>query len=294
MAKARDLSYTLGGRWHGQYGTAPCPVCQPQRRKDQNALTLAIGTDGRLLLHCKKTGCAFRDILAAAGVTVSSFGPPDQETLDMREAEHRAEIEKKSLQAQRVWQEALPIPGTAAETYLREARGITCALPPTLRFHPACWHKSAQRVPAMVGLIEGGDGIAVHRTYLRHDGSGKANLDGGDKLMLGPARGGAVRLARANGPIVVGEGIETTLSALVLQGNKKASAWAALSTSGMAMLRLPSQPGELILAPDGDKAGRGSAFALADRAVRDGWTVFILTPPKGGDFNDILMNEVAK
>lgn len=165
MPNARELTHALGGRWHGQYGTAPCPICQSQAWKDQNALTLTDGNDGRLLLHCKKANCAFRDILAAAGVASGSFDPLDQETLDMRKAERRAEIEKKSRQAQRIWQETQPIPGTIAETYLREARGITCALPPNLRFHPACWHKSGCRLPAMVALVEGGNGFATHRTY---------------------------------------------------------------------------------------------------------------------------------
>lgn len=146
----------------------------------------------------------------------------------------------------------------------------------------------------MIALVEGGQDIAVHRTYLRADGSGKAGLEGGDKLMLGPVCGGAVRVANAHGPLIVGEGIETTLSALKLYGKTNASAWAALSTSGMSGLRLPAALGQLILAPDGDKAGRTAALMLADRAARDGWTVSILTPPKDGDFNDLLMNEVAK
>jgi hypothetical protein len=68
MTDARDLTLALGGRWHGRYGAAPCPICQPERRKGQNALTLADGRNGRLVLDCKKTACAFLDILAAAGV----------------------------------------------------------------------------------------------------------------------------------------------------------------------------------------------------------------------------------
>jgi len=50
MTGARELTAVLGGRWSGRYGTAPCPVCQPERAKGQNALTLAEGRDGRLLL----------------------------------------------------------------------------------------------------------------------------------------------------------------------------------------------------------------------------------------------------
>ncbi|WP_455709728.1 DUF7146 domain-containing protein [Mameliella alba] len=66
----------------------------------------------------------------------------------------RAEAAKKSAKAKGLWREAQPITGTIAEAYMLEARGITCALPDTLRFHPSCWHgPSASRQPAfIVGL----------------------------------------------------------------------------------------------------------------------------------------------
>ncbi|WP_449579231.1 DUF7146 domain-containing protein [Paracoccus mutanolyticus] len=58
------------------------------------------------------------------------------------------------------------------ETYLR-GRGITSDLPKSLRFHPDCWHPSAQRAPAMVARIDGLPRLAVHRTYLRHQRRGR-------------------------------------------------------------------------------------------------------------------------
>jgi hypothetical protein len=48
MTDARELTLTLGGKWHRRYGAAPCPVCQPERKHVQNALTLADGNNGRL------------------------------------------------------------------------------------------------------------------------------------------------------------------------------------------------------------------------------------------------------
>ena len=189
-----EITFMLNGHWHGQYGTAACPICQVQGRKDQNALTLADGADGRLLLHCKKSHCAFRDLLAAVGITRDNFAPLDPEDLEVRRAQRRADIEKKSRQAQRVWQEALPVTGTIAETYLREARRITCALPPTLRFHPACWHTSGLRLPTLVALAEGSNGFAIHRTYLCADGSGKAAVEP-NKAMLGSVAGRYLGLA---------------------------------------------------------------------------------------------------
>ena len=205
MTDANGLTLALGGRWHGRYGAAPCPACQPERRHGQNALTLADGNNGRLMLNCKKSACAFLDILAAAGLRSGDYTPPDPATIAQRKAQQRADAEKRATQAKRLWLEAQPIAGTLAETYLR-GRGITTTLPATLRFHPECWHRpTARRLPAMVAAVQGAGLPAVHRTWLRADGLGKADIDP-PKAMLGAVTGGAVRLADGLGPLVVGRG----------------------------------------------------------------------------------------
>jgi len=283
---ARKLTLELGGRWHRRYGVAPCPCCQAARRRGQSALTLADGQAG-LLLNCKKSGCDFRDILTAAGLRTGDYAPPDPATLAKREAERRAEADKRAAQAQRLWNEARPVAGTVAESYLR-GRGIACPLPETLRFHPSCFHgASGQRFPAMLALVEGADGFGLHRTWLRPDGTGKAPVTPA-KAMLGAAAGGAVRLTEGAGRLLVGEGVESTFSAFILRGDARAQAWAALSTSGMRGLRLPAKPGALTIAPDGDAPGREAAHALAHRAHALGWQCSIFEPGDGLDFNDIL------
>ncbi len=289
MTDARSLTLDLGGRWYRRYGAAPCPVCQPERRKGQNALTLKDGRNGRLLLHCKKSGCDFRAILAAAGISGADYMAPAPETLARGEAEHRAEIEKRARQARTLWNEAEPIPGTLAETYLR-GRGITCDLPDRLRYQMACWHPSAKRLPAMVAMVEGGEGFAVHRTYLAADGKGKAKVDPA-KAMLGAVTGGAVRLTCGRGPLVVAEGIETALSLASSLLRGPATVWAALSTSGMIGLALPREPGRLTIASDGDAPGRDAAHELAERAHALGWQVSLLPAPDGRDWNDILQQQ---
>ena len=289
MTDARDLTTALGGKWYQRYGAAPCPVCQPNRKKGRNALTIADGSNGRLVLDCKKTGCAFLDILAAAGVRSGDYTPPDAATVAKRDAERRAEARRRAAQASRQWQEAQPLAGTLAETYLQTARGITCDLPKTLRFHGSCWHgPTAKEYPALVALVDGSDGMAVHRTYLRADGAGKADIVPA-KLMLGATAGGAVRLTHGLGPLVVAEGIETALSLACGLLRGPATVWAALSTSGIRGLRLPDAPGRLTIAPDGDTAGREAANALAARAHALGWQVSLLPAPEGRDWNDILI-----
>jgi DNA primase len=71
------------------------------------------------------------------------------------------------------------------------------------------------------------------------------------------------------------------------------TAWAGLSTSGLRGLRLPSQPGRLTIACDGDTAGREAAHALAGRAYGLGWQVGIIDPGDDADFNDILNKKGA-
>ena len=292
MTDARELTLALKGRWYGQYGAAPCPVCQPAGRRSQNALTLADG-DGRLLLHCKRSSCDFIDILAAAGLRSGDYSAPDPVKAFNREAEVRADAIRKQAAAKRLWQECQPIGGTLAETYLR-SRAITCELPDTLRFHPKCWHgPSGERWPAMVALVEGGKGFSVHRTYLRPDGGGKAGLAGGDKLMLGSTGGGAVRLCEGKGRLVIAEGIESGLSLMCGLLEFPGGVWAALSTIGMRSLRLPETANRLVMAADGDSPGREAAFALASKATSNGWLVSRLDPGDGADFNDILAGKAV-
>lgn len=284
---ARELTINLGGRWYHGYGAAPCPICQPERRRDQNALTIRDGTN-RLLLNCKKSGCDFRQILSVTGMLGGKYNKPSLADICRRNAEASISALKRADAAKRVWNESQPINGTLAETYLR-GRRIICDLPETLRYHPNCYHGPSQSaLPAMVALVEGGENFAIHRTFLDPYGKGKAGLPTGDKMMLGSVCGGAVRLSSSPGRLVVAEGIETALSlgsGLLLE---PATIWAALSTSGLRSLRLPQSVGQLAIATDPDVEGRKAAQVLAKHAFELGWQVSILAPENGVDFNDIL------
>lgn len=286
MSNARTLTLALGGKWHRTYGLALCPAHGDRKP----SLTLADVPDGRLLLNCK-TGCGFTDVLHALRDRGLMDGahrpqPPDAGGLAQREAQDRADAERAEQRALATWREALPIGGTIAETYLRH-RGITCALPGTLRFHPECWHPTARRFPAMVALVDGLPRAAIHRTYLRADGSGKADAEPA-KAMQGATRGGAVRLTEAQGQLVVAEGIETALSLSSGLLRAPAAVWAALSAPGIAALRLPDRSHRLTIAADGDPAGQAAANALAERAHALGWAVSLLPAPQGRDWNDVL------
>ena len=186
-----------------------------------------------------------------------------------------------------IWRASRPATETPVEAYLR-SRGLTLPLPSTLRFHDRLKHQSGGVWPAMVALVtRGSDGtpLGVHRTFLARDGAGKAPVEP-TKMMLGPCRGGAVRLAEPGDPLMVGEGIETCFSAVQATGHP---AWAALSTSGIRALDLPDEAREVIVLADGDEPGEAAAREAALRWKREGRSVRIARPPRGADFNDLLV-----
>lgn len=285
MINAQTLSLQLGGHWYGSYGVAPCPICQSERRKDQNALTLSDGKS-KLLAHCKKAGCSFHNIAVAAGLRQDTYRPPSLSTITQNREHAQKSTMRRSLQAKALWSEAIPIMGTIGEKYLRN-RSITSDLPDTLRFLRNCWHPTGKRIPALIALVEGVEEFAIHRTYLQLDGSAKTQA-APTKAMLGKVSGGAVRLTSKGNSLVVTEGIETALSLSSGLLDFPATIWAALSTSGLQGLQLPKTASKLVIASDGDAEGRKAAYKLALRAEMSGWQVSFLDAPEGQDWNDVL------
>ena len=285
MSEARHLTQALSGNWRGSCGSAPCPICQPDRRRDQRALSIREEA-GRLLTFCHKSGCDFRAVTEAAGLpaTAGEFDLQAAREADTRRAGYEA---KQRSKARKLWEAGRPISGTKGEAYLR-GRGITCALPPSLRWVADAYHgPSARWHSCMVADLSTG---GVHRTFFDKSG---ARLAQNAKMMQGPCAGGAVALSEAEGPLVVCEGIETGLSLLSGLLGEPAEVWAGLSTSGLRALSLPPQPRRLVIAADGDAPGIEAANALGDRAYCLGWDVYVLPAPDGQDWNDVLQAKGA-
>ena len=189
-----------------------------------------------------------------------------------------------------LWSQSNPAEDTVVETYLR-FRGFTGIIPPSIRCLSDHWHKEkGQKFPVMISAVyrglETAKPVALHRTFLRHDGNGKADVEP-DKKMIGSTKGCAVQLSAPAEKMVVGEGIETCLS---VQQSCGLPTWAALSTSGLLNLVLPPLPyaQEIIIAADNDAAGINAAAVAARRWKLEGRKVKIAKPQTVNDFNDIL------
>jgi putative DNA primase/helicase len=308
---AEAIAKALGGRRAGAGWTARCPA------HDDHTPSLSIrdAEENKVLIRCH-AGCDQERVIAALrgrGLWAEN-GPrpllrvPRRMPVERKPAQEDA---RRSEIALAIWQSAKPAQGTPIETYLA-SRGIDLPPPDALRFHAGLKHPSGSIWPAMVALVTHGvdaTPLAIHRTFLARDGSGKAPVDP-QKMMLGPCRGGVVRLddlrgagaadaadadpsgrplatrSIIGGVLMVGEGIETCLAAMQATGHP---AWAALSTAGLRALDLPGDVRDVIVLADGDAAGEAAARDCAWRWKRQGRRVRIARPPQGMDFNDMLV-----
>src|SRR5262249_8117917 len=285
---AETIAKALDGRKVGGCWMARCPAAS-----DRDPSLSIKDADGGKILVCCHAGCDQQEVIAAlrargiwdetgrrqGGLICRQPGAAAKNELDAGDA-------KRTEAALRMWDAAVPAAGTLVETYLI-SRGLRLPPSPTLRFHAGLKHPLGGIWPAKVALVTRGSDdapIAIHRTFLARDGGGKAPVDP-QKMMLGPCRGGAVRLATFGDVLMVGEGVETCLAAMQATGHP---AWAALSTSGLRALDLPGHVREVIVLADGDEPGEMAARAAALRWERGGRRVRIARPPQGIDFNDML------
>lgn len=249
--RAETIAKVLGGHKVGGGWMARCPAHEDRIP----SLSIHDTDDGKVLVRCH-AGCDQARVMEALRTRALWSNRPQDSLRAIRATRYQARTDvadrdddKRTEAAMRIWREATRLTGTLVEVYLR-TRGITLSVPVGLRFHAALKHPSGTIWPAMVGLVTrgaNGDAVAVHRTFLARDGRGKAPVEP-QKMMLGPCRGGAVRLAPAAELLMVGEGIETCLAAMQVT---RQPAWAALSTSGLRSLDLPPEVREVVVLADG-------------------------------------------
>lgn len=280
---ASIIADNLGLRKSGNRFIGVCPSCDYA-----DAFVIQDGHSG-LLIYCH----ACRDP-KAVWLSLRGRGVMDARH---REKSESSKHDRKSvfagMAALKIWVNARNAVGTPVETYLLH-RGIKINIPPTLRFAANAAHKPSGRcLPTMIAAVTVWpecQPCAVHRTFLDQSGMGKAPVEP-QRMTLGPCHGGAVRLAEVTERLMVGEGIETCLSAMQATG---LPAWVALSTGGLQTIKLPPDVREVIILADGDDPGEKAAQAAARRFLSDQRRVRIARPPKGSDFNDMLQGRVPE
>jgi putative DNA primase/helicase len=288
--RAEELAEALEGRKAGSGWTARCPAHEDRTP----SLSISEGPDDKTLVHCQ-AGCDQQSVIAA--LKERGLWSERRRSLSPIPRRHskantvnllNPEYDNNSEYALQIWNASKPAADSLVEIYLKN-RGIFLPVPETIRFHANLKHPSGDiYFPAMVGLITRGDSneeVAIHRTFLSPDGSAKAEIKQ-QKAMLGPCKGGAIRLAPATDRVMVGEGIETCLSVMQFAN---VPTWVALSATGLKGLHLPPEILEVTILADSGDTGEKAAKDAAFRWVKEGRKVHITRPPLGLDFNDMDM-----
>ena len=263
---------------------------------------------------------------------------------ERREADAMRHRREAIEYARQIWQGGQPADGSLVQDYLAR-RGLPprpgARLPRCFRFddrarlvvpHPDRRREfvTVHEGPAMLAEILAPDGsfCGVHRTWIdlaQRKGKPliahpfKAGETVPAKKVYGSKKGGAIRLftPRDASMLVMAEGIETTLSAMIAKALPDSAAyWAGVDLGNMAGHRRlgpglkyagipdmddreafvpPSWVRRLVFVQDGDsdpKLTRAKLLSGARRAMalRPGLTAAIVHPGEGVDMNDLLTN----
>ena len=261
-----------------------CPVHQGGSASSLALKNVPSGLIAKCFAECDASEIhqAIEQIAAGGAVVGSGPLPPEQR---LQVGQDVAEVVRANTgQAARIWHHSGP--DERISVYLR-SRCIDLTPQRDLRLHPALHHRSGSCSPAIVALIRDVEGkpLAVHRIWLTADCTAKAPFDP-DKMTLGPMAGGAVRLTPIADTLLLGEGIESTMSAMKLTD---LPGWSTLSAPGMKAVQLPTSVRHVVIAADHDPPGLIAAQALFERLEAEGRTVTAIRPDReGDDFNDVL------
>ena len=278
----------------------PCPVCHGDDRFSINKHKQVFNCRG-----CEKGGDVIAlvmlakdcDFKAALDFLLDDYRPPPP--VRQYPTTSAGDEESKRALALELWEEAGPVRGTLAETYLRN-RGIR-ELPPTgkdtLRFHGDCTFGVGVRHPCLISAFYGitdNKFKAIQRTALTLSG---AKID---RRTLGSWTGGAVKLwcdSDVTTGLVIGEGLETTLSAalsIIHHGKRLQPAWCLGSAGNIKHFPILPSVESLIILVDNDVEGKRAAEHCAQRWSAAGKEVRRLIPRReGSDFNDIVQVGLA-
>ena len=273
----QEIAQACGGSTRTSRGFL---CCCPAHEDRAPSLSLGYGDHGKILVHCF-AGCDPKSVIAA--LQARNLWPMQpmllRPPLVLATRKIITPNSDRTTIALRVWAVTQSGKKSLVQVYLAR-RGLTVPVPPSLRLHLGLKHQKGGVWPAMVALVTRAvddEPVAIHRTFLTQDGMSKAPVEPA-KLMLGPCAGAVVRLGGQGHTLLIGEGIETSLSAMQATGHRT---WAALSTSGLRSLNLPNGERDMIVLADGTSQAKRPQRRFARRWKREGRRVRIARPPQG-------------
>lgn len=283
----------------------PCPMCGGQDRfrwdnQDGSGSYICgqCGSGHGMKLAMEFTGREFRDVSAQIDAMLGNIKVDATPQRPAMSEDDRVRMLRETAAATAPMRR-----GDLADIYLTSRHLGQATYPAALRFGASLRDGEGGTRPCMVALVgvhgeKDGRGrqrfCSLHRTFLRPDGKGKAEMASPRKLMPGGIPDGAcVMLSDWTGGVIgIAEGIETALACTALYS---VPTWAALTAGMMAKWSPPSDAEEVVIFQDNDAnfTGYRAAGTLANRIKTSPATrhmeVKILQPTMvGTDFCDEL------
>lgn len=284
---------------------------------DLVALSLGLSTGDAIRWLADWTG-----IRKLSGPALAARQAQWREEAGRTEHEDARELDNQRRRAKAVWLSGLKVqPPAAGERpspawrYFTECRAIDFApiggVPSLIRWLPRHKHtESGLELPAIVvGIVDHvGELIAIHRTWLKPDGSDKADVRSPRKIWPRGWAGGVTWLSRGGskyGPIeagrrgetsivILGEGIEDGLTAAM--GEPRARVAAFLSLPNLALLSDMDWAAGYVVLRDNDWSKPQAVEAFDEGFARlqsfgkpCEWTA----SPHGKDFNELAQAAAA-
>jgi putative DNA primase/helicase len=194
--------------------------------------------------------------------------------------------------AKTLWNEARDPRGTEAEHYLA-SRGLE--LPDdlagtALKFYPYTpWRNentgSTDYIPCILAAftsIDTDDVVAVHRIRVDQP----EHWPKTQRRMLGIVHHAAVKLGKANGEVVIGEGVETCLAARKLG---LSPTWALGSVGMIAQFPVLADCNRITLLAETGEASKHAIELCANRWLAADRNVRVVRSTVGDDLNDLVM-----
>jgi len=259
-----------------------CPICQAK-----NKFRFTNYKSGGEWICTHGAGDGFELAMAVTGLDFKEVAKQIDKLLNNNELKEvfqpEVDYESRRRNLNKVWA------GATSDCHLDylKSRLRTSLIPSILtdiRGHDALWHEDVgEKRPCMVALIRNkkGEPVSIHRTFFQP--KAKKIMPTMEKLS-----GASVRMMNTmEGPLVVGEGIETTLEGMRIMSNF--NGMAGISAHGMETLIVPNEFQDVVLLGDNDRSftGQKAVFTLGRRLDAEKRRVRIVIPkPKGHDILD--------
>jgi len=284
---AVQICEKFSGYWRHGKGMCCCPA------HDDRTPSLSVSLGQRaILFHCF-AGCSQREVLAAIerhGISQSCLFYGGSVSIEPAKPK---EI-KPSRNAQRLWRQAQSITEPIARSYLQGRKIQTNSH--QLRFlerTPLGPKGNVRFLPALLAAVRTDAHLmAIHRTFLRADGTAKADMYK-PKRAIGRMGTGAVRLfAPDKGVLGLAEGNESAMSAAQLTG---IPTWATLGNERFGIVTIPESIKRLYLFVDHDTGGDLAETKAQEHFQITGRTIIARRPRRrGDDWNDELIRSLTE